>query len=535
MKFKYLILIIFLGFLLRIINISQNSLPLYGDELTIVYDAYSILKTGQDQLGNIFPLTFEMGAGRPAGYVYFTVPFVALFGPTALGVRLPSVLSGLGIILLFYLLGEKLFSRKVGLAAAILAALSPWTIQLSRVGYEANFALLLVLSGTYFFIIASRPYYYLISAFFFGLVLHTYPTYKISLIFFLPFLFWFVFKKESLNFRKKTLLISIIIFAFFAASSITQTFIGGSEARFLNINIFSQEDLKNKLEEKINYERTITNLPQNLAKYFHNKPTEYGKIILENYLQNFSLDFLLIHGDRNPRHNMSTMGQIFLAEAILILIGLLSYWQREKRTLVFLLGWLLIAPIATSIVDLPHALRSSFMIPPLLLISSLGFTTFISLKNKPMLILLGCIFLIQFVFFIQKLYFLAPNEYSHFWSYSAKQATEIALENKNNYDYIILSDKIDNIEFAYPVYAKIEPQNVIAQNQGRKVELNGAPFKQFGNIYIGYLNENGLEDFIKGISGSILTITTPESSKNLSNYEIINGSNNLPSLVLSRK
>src|SRR3989344_3598027 len=95
--------IIFVGLILRVIFINTSPPSLYGDELTIALDANSILKTGRDQLGNFLPLTFPMGAGRPAGYVYFSIPFVALFGPTALGVRALSILSGAGIILLVYL------------------------------------------------------------------------------------------------------------------------------------------------------------------------------------------------------------------------------------------------------------------------------------------------------------------------------------------------------------------------------------------------------------------------------------------------
>ena len=77
---------------------------MYGDELTIVYDSYSILKTGMDQTGEKLPLTFRMGAGRLGGYIYGTVPFVYLFGPSILGVRALSLLSGLGMIVVIYFL-----------------------------------------------------------------------------------------------------------------------------------------------------------------------------------------------------------------------------------------------------------------------------------------------------------------------------------------------------------------------------------------------------------------------------------------------
>lgn len=100
---KILIIILAVGFFLRVFDIQNNPVALYGDELATVYDAYSIIKTGSDQRGNFLPITFELGGGRPGGYIYATIPFVLLFGLDGLAVRSVSVLSGVGIILLIFL------------------------------------------------------------------------------------------------------------------------------------------------------------------------------------------------------------------------------------------------------------------------------------------------------------------------------------------------------------------------------------------------------------------------------------------------
>lgn len=524
-----LLIIVFVGFLLRIADVQINPPALYGDELTITLDAYSLLKTGQDQLGNFLPLTFPMGAGRPAGYVYGSIPFVALFGPTALGVRALSILSGIGILILLYLIGKKLFSQKIGLLAAVVGAVSPWDISLSRGGFEAHFALFLALLGTYLFMLAKqRPLLYIFSAVSFGLTLHTYPTYKVSLLLFLPLLLWY----QGGIFRKYFLM-GIMMLAIMVGLSLSQTFLGGSETRFSEINIFSQSKLKDLIEQKINFERQITESPRSLVKYFHNKPVEYTKVFIENYLQNFSMDFLVLHGDRNPRHNMATMGEVYAAEAILIMIGLLTFWPKDKRTILFLLSWIILAPIPAAIVNLPHALRSAFMLPPLIMLSSLGLAALLGGRNKIVLIAIGLFFIIQFIFFLQKLYFLAPAEYGDFWSYPAKLAAEVANENKGKYNYIILSDKIDNIEFAYPVYANIYPSTVIAQNQ-KKSLLANLTFKKFDNIYIGHIPDGDTQKFIEDLKGSVLYIGTPDALKYLGSYETINSKNGLTALVISR-
>ena len=526
-----LVLIFFLGLIFRIAWINSSPPSLYGDELTIALDANSLLHTGKDQLGNNFPLTFQMGAGRPAGYVYGSIPFIGIFGTTPLGVRFLSLLSGLGIIILIFYLCKQFFDDKVALAAAFVTSVSPWDISLSRGGFEAHFALFLALLGVYLFVKAKgKPSFYIFSALSFGLTLHTYPTYKLSLIFFLPLLLWFEGMGKSLGSRKYFFAGAVLVLML-GLIAVSQTFIGGSEKRFLGINIFSQDKLKNAIEQKINLERKITSLPPNPAKYFHNKPVEYTKVFIENYLQNYSLDFLVIHGDRNPRHNMVTMGEVFFAEMLLIILGFLTFRHTSRKLFIFLTLWLIIAPISTAMIDLPHALRSSFMLPPLIIFAGVGFAKILNSKRTYLKVGLAAVFIVQFLFFIQKLYFLAPQEYSNFWSYSAKLASELAIQNKEKYKYVFLSDNIDSIEFAYPVYAKIAPSLVIYQNK-HKTKLANSDLKKFENVYIGKISAEDIHNLASNLNEPILYIGG--LTDKLQNFETINGIDGLPGLVISR-
>lgn len=494
-----LLCILLLGFILRIYRISD--LSLYGDELTMVYDSYSILKTGMDQTGERLPLTFRMGSGRPAGYVYGSVPFVAIFGMTALGVRTLSLLSGLGIILLTYFLGKKLFSEKVGLVASFLVALSPWGVYLSRGGFEAHFAFFLGLLGTVAFLYADKKkWLYIIWALSWGITIHTYPTFKLTLPLVFLILIWYKGEVKKLI-PNKFFLTAVFLLLLFVGFSFRETFKGRSEERFLSINILVDTDIRERIIQKINNERTLSRLPEIARSIFYNKPLEYASILVESYSKNFSYDFLFLKGDGNPRHNPGEAGMLYLVEVITIFVAIANLWKEKGKILIFLIAWILIVPLAAMLIGDPHGLRNAFMLPALALLSAYGLTKVRRVFR--LLLLLGVV--VQFVFIFQRVYLLAPNKFARFWSYPAKVAVQSATENKDSFRYIILSDKIDNVEYAYPVYTKVDPELVIQENIKRE-EVAGFKFKKYDNIYIGSLPKNKIADFLNSLDGKALYI-----------------------------
>lgn len=427
---------------------------MYGDELTMVYDTYSILKTGKDATGQPFPLTFKMGAGRPAGYIYASVPFVYLFGPTEWGIRSLSILSSLGIIVLMYFLGKKLFNEKVGFIASFVASVSLWDVYLARGGFEAHFALFLALLGITSFLYGK----YVPWAIAWGLAIFTYPTFKLTLP--LMFIILICFSGIKTVIKNKIFIISLIILAIFGGFAVKEIFKGVSEQRFININIFSDTNLRQQVIQLVNEERTISTLPVYLKPIFYNKPLQYFRILLDNYSENLSAKFLYIRGDGNPRHNPGEWGMLYLIEMPLLFIGIVSLWKKERKTLALIITWILITPLATMFLNDAHGLRNALMLPAFILLTSYALFNL----PKKLALLSGVLMFIQLVFVLQRIYFLAPNKFATFWSAEAKKASLLAINGKNNGKTITLSvKKIDNIEYAYEVYAKIDPNLVIAQ------------------------------------------------------------------------
>lgn len=518
-KTLLLVLILLLGFTLRFVNLSNNPPALYGDELTISLDSKSLFQTGKDQMGESFPLLFSMGAGRLPVYVYSSIPFVALFQDNALGVRTLSAISGVLLVFLTYLIGRKLISENVGLFSSFLMAISTWDISLSRGGFEAHFALTVSVLGIFFYIKGKEQgWFYPLSALFFGLALHTYPTYKLTLLLFIPALLILIGKFSNLVKNKLAIFAALLILGFFAFLSVYQTAYLGSEERFSKINIFSNADTGNLIIAKINEERSNNLLPNQIPSIFHNKFIEYSILFLNFYAENFSPDFLIFKGDGNPRHNMANFGAIYFSEAVTLIFGLFFLLKKSKKIFFLFFFWILISPIPTAFLGVTHFLRSSFMLPPLALASGAGFAYLFTFKWGRALSFCLIIFIgIQLIFFIEKLFFLSPNLYGNFWSYPAKEASEFAQSKKEDYDFIILSDKIDNIEYAYPFYTNQKSMDVISQNK-KRAQLLDKVFKKFDNVYIGNLPAQDFDNFAKNLQGKVVFITSGVDKDNLTVY-----------------
>ena len=95
---------------------NLNSVPPSAtvDEVSIGYNAYSILKTGADEYGTRFPILLRAYDDyRPALYVYLVIPFVALLDLSVFAIRFPSaILSTLSVIAVYFLLRELFRSKE---------------------------------------------------------------------------------------------------------------------------------------------------------------------------------------------------------------------------------------------------------------------------------------------------------------------------------------------------------------------------------------------------------------------------------------
>ncbi|MBU0641328.1 MAG: glycosyltransferase family 39 protein [Planctomycetes bacterium] len=138
------VLLLALG--LRLPGLTQAPPGLNQDEATNAWNAWCLLKCGRDQAGAAWPIfyTHGLGGNRSTLYLYALLPFQLCGGLNVWTTRLPAAIGGVLTVLLLYWCAARLYDRPTALLAAALLTLSPWHIQLSRLGHEASLGPLLV-------------------------------------------------------------------------------------------------------------------------------------------------------------------------------------------------------------------------------------------------------------------------------------------------------------------------------------------------------------------------------------------------------
>ena len=390
-----LTLIIILAAFLRLWQIGNVPPSPDWDEVALGYDAYSIIHTGRDEYGNFLPPVLRsFDDYKPAMYAYLAIPAVFVLGLSTVAVRIPSAIAGIiATAAVFYLIRELFEKDKkrdlLALATSLLFAISPWSIQFSRVGFEANIGVLLnILTALFFLKGLKKPWLLSFSAIFAALSIYTYQSEKV----FMPLLVLaliIIFSKKVLSLSRRQIIVPIIVGLIVVAPMLTYLITDkGALSRFKGTSVFTYqtETLSNSIP-KLERDRATNNY---LGLALDNRRVVYAKTILGGYLSHFDLNWLFIKGDL-PRHVAPSMGLLYLFELPFILLGIyiFIFGNYDKKTKLFIFAWFLIAPIPASVTaDVPHAVRTMNFLPTFQIFTAIGIlSVFLWLVNLKMKIL----------------------------------------------------------------------------------------------------------------------------------------------------
>lgn len=184
-NFLFWLLVVALG--LRIACIYYYIPPVNQDELTILYDAISVVETGKDRWGSENHFIFRsLGIGdyRPPLYFWLQILFYKLFHIDEYGARCIAAIFGVIGILYTYKVSGILINKKFARIFSIVLVFAPIHIFFSSVGVESNIlgSSILVVSFYYFlrYKESNKLTYSLLSFSFAVLSIYVYQSFKLS-------------------------------------------------------------------------------------------------------------------------------------------------------------------------------------------------------------------------------------------------------------------------------------------------------------------------------------------------------------------
>lgn len=130
--------VMILAIALYVAEVPHNPPGYYIDESSISYNAYTISQTGRDEIGIHWPLFFRaFGDYKNPVYIYLLSAIFRLTGPSITAARLFSAALGLLTAFALGVLATRVTKQRgVGLLVSLMALLTPWLFEMSRVVLE---------------------------------------------------------------------------------------------------------------------------------------------------------------------------------------------------------------------------------------------------------------------------------------------------------------------------------------------------------------------------------------------------------------
>ncbi len=452
------------GFLLRVYKLEVRPAGFTWDEAALGYNAYSLLKTGKDEFGQILPIVLKsFGDFKPGLYAYLTVSSEAVLGLTEFATRLPSALVGTLLVLVVYLLVNEILPRKYSKYCAFTLAISPWAIHFSRGAWETNLALLLTVLGVLLFV--KKKYWQ--SFLFFGLTWWTYQGAKL----FTPLLIMsllFIYPTTIKRLVKPSLLLILLLLPILLG-------IGSQSGRLKVFSVFSYTRSAATVAEVLRQDKTM--LPDINYYLFHSEMVDQVRGIAQRYFNHFSPNFLFFTGDwTNQRHSTPYYGNLHPGEIITLLIGFVLLVRLKSPGGRLLAAWVLLAPLPSALSrDLVSAVRSLPMLVPLCVISGMGLSVIVHHKYLKYLFLPVLLFFV--IYYLDLYYVHSPIFSAADWLSPYKSALMQVKAEMGNYQRIVFTDKLGQPYIFTLFYLQIDPRKYQQQSH-----FNVNPYGDVGTV-----------------------------------------------------
>ncbi|RJQ25321.1 phospholipid carrier-dependent glycosyltransferase [Candidatus Parcubacteria bacterium] len=460
-----LIFIFLIAFILRFYKLGEVPFGFYQDESAIGYNAYSIIETGKDEYGENLPLYFKsFGDYKLPVYIYLDTIPIKLFGLNEFAVRFPSAFFGfLSVVVFYFFVKEFTRDKNLSLVAVGLFALNPWSLHYNRATFEVSISLFLFLLGGLILQkafnggskgkFASGTLLFIISLYSYNLTRLLSPAFYLLLL--------ILNIKKIKNISKTEIIITSFISVVMLVPFVKTLLASGGISSASGTLIFSSASVLAPMIELRSY---FVDVP--LSKFFFNTPELIFIKYLQNIISYFSPAFFFISGSSHGNHGIGNIGQLYLFEFPLVILGLIKIVKEKSSKYNLFIFWALIVIMAASLTrEAPHATRSFFLISSLEVFSALGVLILINwaksikpsfLKIGISLIFVGFLFY-NLIYYFYSYYVRFPIYYAKAWRLADKEVSLYIKENEHKYSKIIFDSKAGFMYSSLLFYSRFNP------------------------------------------------------------------------------
>jgi 4-amino-4-deoxy-L-arabinose transferase-like glycosyltransferase len=286
----------------RFIGLERSPPGFYVDEFLGALHVICLSQTGHSSSGQAWPLFAEGGAGgfyTPV-LLYLGAVWVRLFGPSIYSFRALAALAGVVTVLGATALAKRAGGPRFAFWTFVLACLSPWAFQFSRIAWDPPLYPAFLVWAVYFWLGARRTALEgALSGALFAGALYSYPPARIAG----PLLFAALLVGTWSRLRWRQL----AGFALCAIALLLPLAVRygdpGFRGRGASLSIFSDEFVR--------------------ANRGHWPPWFFFiRSLFDNVTAHFRPSFLFLGGDQNLRHSTQYFGELGLLDAFALTMGL---------------------------------------------------------------------------------------------------------------------------------------------------------------------------------------------------------------------
>ncbi len=443
-----------LALLLRFFELDSTPPGYTWDEMSITYNAWSIKEWHRDENAIFMPLSFRsFGDYKPPVFIYLMSGIFLITPLDPFYTRLVASLFGFGTAILGGVLAHSLarfitsesdYRIRVGIIVYAFVAISPWSVHLSRIGFEQNMTVFLITLGVLLITVENATFKNLVGGFL-TLILSLYTFHTAKIVVPLLIGWWLLYFAPRLQRRlKKRVIVLLALLVFGILPIIYEMLTVSGLARASALIIFNANSGLNSAVEGIS--QLVGNM--------------YGQLSPQFWLQGW---------DKAAQRNAVTgIAPMYPLTYLLLIVAIIwSIISKTRLRQMWRWWFLVIIGMAPALLswNTPNYLRSLWSIIPLSFIFSLFIIEIIthpSIHRIRFSLIIGLLALYGYSIINFTHYYFGPEYEARAaaeFQYGYEQLFQTLKKYDGNGKQIIISEFYGQPYIYALVYNRIHPQN----------------------------------------------------------------------------